>query len=39
MDGGPAGPTAAEALPVVNAGTETDAPGETPPPLTLLKGA
>jgi hypothetical protein len=35
----PAGPTAAGAVPVVNAGTETDAPGETPPPLTLLKGA
>ena len=35
----PAGPTAAGALPVVNAGTETDAPGETSPPLTLLKRA
>jgi hypothetical protein len=34
----PAGPTAAEALPAGGAGTETDAPGETPP-LTLLKGA
>ena len=39
MDGGPAGPTAAEALPAGSAGTATDAPGETPPPLTLLKGA
>ena len=35
----PAGPTAAGAGPVGSAGTETDAPGETPPPLTLLKGA
>jgi hypothetical protein len=35
----PAGPTAAGAVPVANAGTETDAAGETPPPLTLLKGA
>jgi hypothetical protein len=35
----PAGPTAAGALPVGSASTETDAPGETPPPLTLLKGA
>ena len=34
----PTGPTAAGAVPVA-AGTETDAPGETPPPLTLLKGA
>jgi hypothetical protein len=35
----PAGPAAAGALPASGAGTETDAPGETPPPLTLLKGA
>jgi hypothetical protein len=35
----PAGPTAAGALPVANAGTETDAPDEPPPPLTLLKRA
>jgi hypothetical protein len=35
----PAGPTAAGAVPVANAGTETDAPRETPAPLTLLKGA
>jgi len=26
-------------IPTGSAGTETDAPGETPPPLTLLKGA
>jgi hypothetical protein len=35
----PAGPTAGEAVLAGSAGTETDAPGETPPPLTLLKGA
>jgi hypothetical protein len=35
----PAGPAAAGSAPAGNAGTETDAPGETPPPLTLLKGA
>ncbi len=35
----PAGPTAAAAVPVGSAGTEADAPGETPPPLTVLKGA
>jgi hypothetical protein len=35
----PAGPTAAGAVPVGSAGTETAAPGETPPPLTLLKRA
>jgi hypothetical protein len=26
-------------VPVGSAGIGTDAPGETPPPLTLLKGA
>ena len=35
----PAGPTAAEALPVGGAGAATEAPRETPAPLTLLKGA
>jgi len=35
----PAGPTAAGAVPVGRAGTETDAPDEPSPPLTLLKGA
>ena len=35
----PAGPAAAGALSTGGAGAETDAPGETPPPLTLLKRA
>jgi hypothetical protein len=35
----PAGPAAAGAAPAASAGTETDAPGEPPPPLALLKGA
>ena len=35
----PAGPAAAGAVPGGSAGTETDAPGETPLPLALLKGA
>ena len=35
----PAGPTAAGAVPVGSAGAGTDAPGETPPPLALLKRA
>jgi hypothetical protein len=35
----PAGPTAARAVPVGSAGAGTDAPGETPPPLALLKRA
>ena len=36
----PTGPTAGEAVLAGSAGTETDAPGETPPPpLTLLKRA
>jgi hypothetical protein len=34
----PVGPVAAGAVPVDSAGSEADAPGETPP-LTLLKGA
>jgi hypothetical protein len=34
----PTGPVAAGGVPVGSAGTDTDAPGETPP-LTLLKGA
>jgi hypothetical protein len=35
----PTGPTAGEAVLAGSAGTETDAPGEPPPPLTLLKRA
>jgi hypothetical protein len=35
----PAGPTAGEAVLAGSASTETAAPGETPRPLTLLKGA
>jgi hypothetical protein len=35
----PAGPAAAESVGAGSAGTGADAPGETPPPLTLLKGA
>jgi hypothetical protein len=35
----PAGPAAVGSVPAGSAGAATDAPGETPPPLTLLKGA